>query len=431
MDSRVVSTLLIAFAILVPLQRIAGPANTIVADLAAVSLVLYTWSTLWRTRKPVSFPLILPQWLILVASLMATLVSLDRGGSLKAIAGDLYVYVWFVTLCNAIEDEEIVSKVGKVWVVVACIEAFLVLLGYAGLGPRSAALPKGARQTPGVKREAIGTFDLAVWSGRAMGTFFNPNATAAYLGVSFFLFLATAFPHNRALRWGIGIWLLAGILATGSNAGLAGLAAGVFFMILLRSQHKAAMAWISATVIITALVTSVFLMSGTSLEALGESTRDSTPLRLTLGRLEDGIDGRLTLLREGWKAYLTAPLGLGPLASREIGTTSRGLHNEYAGYLFERGILALLGLLLMMAEVLSCVGSSARLTQVGSVRRCQLASFVGVCISVVVTALSHEVLHFRDFWFVLALMFAQNRLLKREHGSGQMQLVSSGAGHRA
>ena len=166
MDSRIVSTLLMAFAILLPLQRSVGPANTILADLAAVSLVLYAWPILWRTRKPVSFPLILPQWLILVAGLISMLVSLDRGRSLIALAGDLYLYVWFVTLCNVIEDEEIVSKVGKVWVVVACIETFLVLLGYTGIGPRAMKPPK-VPWAPGIKREVIGTFDLAVWSGRS------------------------------------------------------------------------------------------------------------------------------------------------------------------------------------------------------------------------------------------------------------------------
>ncbi|MDH4135381.1 MAG: O-antigen ligase family protein [Anaerolineae bacterium] len=389
------------------------------ADLAMVSLVLYTWPTLWRIRKPVSFPLLLPQWLILVAGLIATLVSLDRGGSLKTLAGDLYIYVCFVTLCNAIEDEEIVSKVGKAWVVVACIETFLVLLGYTGIGPR-AMKPPEVPWAPGIKREAIGTFDLAVWSGRAIGTLNNANAMASYLGTSFFifLFLATAFPHKRTLRFGVGIWLLAGIVATGSNAGLAGLAAGVFFMILLRSQHKGAMAWISAAVIITGLVALVFLMTGASLEALEESTGGFAPLRLTLGRLGGGVEKRLRLLTEGWRSYLTAPLGLGPWASR-VSEVHKGLHNEYAGHLFERGILALLGLLLMMAEVLFCAGSSASLTKVGSMRRYQLASFVGVCISTAVAALSHEVLHSRDFWFVLALMFAQNKLLKGERGSAE------------
>lgn len=430
MDSRVVSTLLIAFAILVPLQRIAGPANTIVADLAAVSLVLYTWSTLWRTRKAVSFPLILPQWLILIASLMATLVSLDRGGSLKTIAADLYVYVWFVTLCNAIEDEEIVSKVGKVWVVVACIEASLVLLGYAGIGPTTAPLPKGIAWAPGIKREAVGTFDLAADSGRAMGTFFNPNATAGYLGTSFLLFLITPFPQKRALRWGVGIWLLAGMVATGSNGGLAGLAAGVFFMILLRSQYKGAMAWISTAIIVVSLAALVFFMSGASLETIRESTRYLGPLHQTLGRLDQGAEKRANLLSKGWQAFLNAPLGLGPFASR-VSEINKGLHNEYAAYLFERGILALLGLLLMLVQVLPCIESSASLTRVGSIRRHQLASYTGIFISTLVTALSHEVLHSRDFWFVLGLMFAQNRLLKREHGSGRRQLVSSGAGHRA
>ena len=258
MYSQVVSAILIAFAILSPLQRITGLGNLTPADFAMVCLALYTWPILWRTRKAVSFPLILPQWLILIASLMATIVSLDRGGSLKTIAADLHIYLWFVTLCNIIEDEEIVSKVGKVWVIVACVETFLVLLGYAGIGPTTAPLPRGIAWAPGIKREAVGTFDLAADSGRAMGTFFNPNATAGYLGTSFLLFLITPFPQKRALRWGVGIWLLAGMVATGSNGGLAGLAAGVFFMILLRSQYKGAMAWISTAIIVVSLAALVF-----------------------------------------------------------------------------------------------------------------------------------------------------------------------------
>ena len=99
--------------------------------------------------------------------------------------------------------------------------------------------------------------------------------------------------------------------------------------------------------------------------------------------------------------------------------------NEYAAYLFERGILALLGLLLMLVQVLPCIESSASLTRVGSIRRHQLASYTGIFISTLVTAFSHEVLHSRDFWFVLGLMFAQNKLLKRERGSEQRQLASS------
>jgi O-antigen ligase len=103
-------------------------------------------------------------------------------------------------------------------------------------------------------------------------------------------------------------------------------------------------------------------------------------------------------------------------------------HNDYLATLVERGPLGLLALVALIGAI------AFRLVRV-NVRQLppRLAAAVpvpaalaGVCATFATTAVTHEILHYRWFWAMLAVVAAVHLLAKRESGSGPL---GPGASH--
>ncbi|MBN1812159.1 MAG: O-antigen ligase family protein [Anaerolineae bacterium] len=384
--------LLLAIVILLPLIRPAGPGQTALADAALIALSLLTWPILWRARRPLRLPLVGPQWLIWTGSLIATLVSTNTIGCTVTLAQDVYIFVWFLMTCNAIEPEDL-PWLGRAWVVTALVQSGLIVLGaFAGVGA------------------------LANEWGRGVGTFINPNMAASYLVTSFFVYLTTPFPRSRMLRVAGGVLLLVAAVATGSNAGLAALATGLVALLAFRlvNQQRALWPWLG----LAALTGTVFCllvvlsMPSGSLAIMAALSDTKGVLLLTLGRLGKGFVSRANIWTTAWQAFQRCPTGLGPGASRA--GLGGELHNDFLSHLVERGALGLIGLLWSIRETFACLWKMPRVERELD-RRFPLA--VGPLLagfaSTLPFMLTHEILHFRHHWIFLALIFAQAPLSLR------------------
>lgn len=118
-------------------------------------------------------------------------------------------------------------------------------------------------------------------------------------------------------------------------------------------------------------------------------------------RLSSSSEGRTIIWKEGIEAWQGDPLGLGPHGFKELRIDWRfgqqiadasEIHNDMLGYLVERGPLGLFGLLLLY-RVLWAAGAKG-----GVARALLIANAIG--------GMTHETLHFRVLWVLLALALA-------------------------
>ena len=379
--------LLLAAAMLLtmPLVAFQGPAHTTPMDAANVLFLAVSWMLILARREPITFPLALPFWVMMVASVVALYTADYRARAALVIGVDVYLYLWFVTLAHFLARRCDLGRVAELWTAVACVVALLTLGdAYLGLaGGRFAA------------------------TSRATGTFDSPNMFGDYLVVSFFVaWAAAAAGQRRLLYLGLPV-LFAGMRSTASNGALVSLLGGCAAMAV-------ASPWLwrprtLGTLLVTAgMVVAVVGIWHTELEDL--ATR-----RLSGGRTEvggaalKGASERLPVWQTGLQFVFETPTGIGPgnfsLVNAVETGDYHGAHNEYIGMLVERGPLGLLGWLGVLASVAAMVFQIRRGARAGFAPLGVLPLF-GLVGAIAAHALVIELSHFRHFWMVLAVVAA-------------------------
>jgi hypothetical protein len=199
-------------------------------------------------------------------------------------------------------------------------------------------------------------------------------------------------------------------VATGSNAGLAALVAGLAALLVFRlvNQQRILFHWLGLAALAGAVLCLLMILStpSGSLAILAALSDTKGVLLMTLGRLGKGFASRADIWTTAWQAFQRYPIGLGPGTS-QIGLGGE-LHNDFLSHLVERSALGLAGLLWSVVNTFVCLGKMARVEREPD-RKFPLA--VGPLLAGFASALpfmlTHEILHFRHHWILLALIFAQ------------------------
>ena len=397
--------------LLLPMERVAWPMGALPADVALVAIIALFWPIAWARHRRVAFPLLLPMWLIFVASSLATLFSPVPTTGMQTMIQEVYIYLGFASAANLLAwlDEENMHRLNKIWIIIACVEGLLSLMGSLKIGP-SFLYKSPIPAKPHYEFEGI---------QRAFATFANPNAAGGYLMTAFFVFMATPWPRHPLLKLAVGAWLFLGIYATGSNAALGGTLAGLGFYflywVLTQEDRRAVCLWIALGTLMAAVVIAPLLV-GFSYSSLLQPSAvlQSSLLATTVGRVGAGVEKRTNLLSIGWEFFSHNPLGVGPAGVSAI--FGVGLHNDYMAFLAERGGLGLIGFLLLITLTMACVLASARLAHGDRVRQLQAIAlgvgFLANCID----AMAHEVFHTRFLWFLMAMIFAYYYMLRQRVG---------------
>ena len=377
---------------LLPMERLILPMGLRAADFALMLLVLYGLGKAWHTHQRLEFPLLLPMWLILFSSSVATLVGLARPDSVIAIVQEIYLFVWFIALINVLRTLSLsdLDRLMKVWSVVACIESVTTVMGMLRIGPSMFyTLPYRDRNL----REGL---------VRAVGTYINPNAVAVYLSVSFFVVLATSWP--TWVRFVLGGWLVAGMFGTGSNGALLSTFGSLVILVVVYSiveKRREIMSWGAIVCMGAGLVTMVLLILSLAPSLLSGFGLDvgAPVLFQTLGRFSHSLASRLDIIEWAWKTYRHYPWGTGP------NSFSSGLHNDYMAFWFERGPLGLIGWLWMIGTpLLTSLQVANQL--INKHQRWQVLALGAGFLACTVNAFSHEVSHMRQVWMLLVFLFA-------------------------
>jgi hypothetical protein len=380
---------------LLPIQRFMLPFGFSLADVVLVLLIVFTAVWMWLTEQPLAFPLLLPMWLILTSSVIATLVGIRHVDSVVAVAQELYLFASFLALANLwrVLSRRDLDRLMKVWVIVAGLETLLALAGMFKVGP--SVLYTKPSQTPEAAYEIV----------RAVGTHANANAAAVYLSVSYFVALATSWPLR--VRVLAAAWLFCGLYATGSNGALLSTAFGtavalLAFAILTNWRRLILFGGLACCLIILALT--IVLFGGQIMTLIPHRLlASSDPLLFqTVGRFGHSLENRVAIIGWAWELYRHYPWGIGP---NGFSTIQGSLHNDYMAFWFERGPLGLIGWLWLIVEVLTRPFTNLHLIA-PTHRQWQLIALGAGFLATAVNAFSHEVSHMRQVWFLVALLFA-------------------------
>jgi O-antigen ligase len=401
--------LLLPAVAFLPLLVPHGPSNTAPVDLLIV-LYLFAATIAWAApRRPMSFPLLAVTAFILVISLIGVGMSQFAGVGRTAVLIDVYLYVFFVAVVNDLRhDRRALGVVLATWTFTALVWAALAN------GITFHFLPDSLARLILSNSRAL---------NRASATADNPNLAASYFLVSLFVLAASPRPRTRWLRWLAGGWLILAIYSTGSVAGLVGLFTGMGAMLgsfLVRragSTARQTQVVVALMIIAVAIVSGLVVRTVVTRSVLGDVATISAAqqqggvFQNSLGRSNRSLNGRLTLWAQGLQETAGRGNELFGVGAGEAKYTVdyKSLHNDILAYLVERGIIALFGLAvlywLVFRQATRVLGPRGP-TGLHPLGAAVFANFA--------FGMTHQTLHFRHVWLLLALIWAATSLPAEE-----------------
>jgi O-antigen ligase len=392
-----ITFLLVAFVLfLLPIERFTFPLSLKVVDFALILLIAYGLDRFFRERQRLHVPLAFPAWLILITSLIATLTGLFSMNSIIAMMQEVYLFLWFVVLVNLLITlpPSSFENLIKIWSVVALLEATTALMGMLKVGPAM------FYTSPDIGNVVLSTGEF----NRGYGTFANPNATGAYLSISFFILLATSW--KKWLRTILGSYLLVGILATGSMGAM--LFTLIAFAVLpitaaiLKNWRIGLLFGGLLSILVATIIIVMIVGPLNALPPIASAKHLTGLLALSIGRLSHSISARMEIINVTWLSYANYPFGMGPNTSVLFLKT---LHNDYLAFLVERGPLGLIGWLWMVVATLLLPLRKTNPNQDPAKWRQSLTIWAGF-LACALNGFTHEVSHFRQFWMPMSFLYA-------------------------
>ena len=383
---------------LAPLVSPKGPGNGGPIDLFVAIGV--TTALLWavRRRARLQFPYLIPVTVFVVVGLLSALTSAVafRGGTAAAQEG--FLFLWCASLATVCRTPRALGVLLRTWAVSVTVWGAALILGVVA----------GIPFLSGTKH--AGT--------RARLFFDHPNMAGNFFMIGLFLVVASGYPRRRSLRYACCVVLLVATFLTGSNAAMLSLVGGGVVAVFLHLKTTRGL------VPATAVAAGVLLGLGAGaayvvppLVAAAEQSHDPL-LRYTVGRSPESADKRGDIFADQLALYERGDLlGIGPAATKhELGSSFAGVakeaHNDYLATLVERGPVGVLAVAGLMAAVIARIAGimRRRLTPYLAAAVPVPAALGGACAAFALTALTHEVLHYRWFWTLLGLVAAVHLL---------------------
>ncbi len=395
---------------LIPIVVPSGPARLAIVDAVIVlGLIAFAIAFLIR-REGVRVPFMAPVLMISVGSLAAVINAESPPAAFLTMGQDAYLFLWFIMLVHLLKDRDL-TPVQVTWIVVANVIALLGIVLVVQQGNMALAdivKPRGKR---------------------AYGTFYDPNMFAGYLVMSMFFVLGMGRRLPLFVRWGsLGLMALC-IVATKSNGAMLSLLVGLAAWLAARAwtlRIPAPVVLAGGLLIATLGLGAVWLNAGVG---LGASQLSAFQNNSFLARAGHSSAGRFTIWRNLQDTYARSPLGIGPGNSRYLTLSiqdrlrpnslqAKEAHNDYLAYAIERGPLGLLGLLVLFGSAFGKLGAAARRREEEAAAPDSMGPLVaaatGALAASAVHALTIEVLHFRHFWMLMAIICAIDMKRRRE-----------------
>ncbi len=366
---------------LVPLVSFQIISNATVFDLFNVVFISFFLAYFFINGK-LQIPLIIPIAIIMVGSLFSMFNAQVPLKNSLALITDLYLFTFFLVLYNVIETKREL----KIFILLFIV--FATLQGCFMVG------------------------DFLVNAGeRSIGTFLNPNMASSYLGLSFFLLFQPYVKVNKYLSSLFGFFILGGMLATKSFAGLIG-----FFIVTLTvmivywyRERTFNIIKLGTVILIITLVSLVIYPMVAKVPNLSS-------------RFSKSFDSRIILWKTGLNTFIKNPIGsgIGPAGFKEVGpevelTTNElikiELHSDWLSFLVERGLIGFLGIVLLFCAIAKMLLQTTK-TSNSNREKLWIIGLSGMFIFALSFSFTHEILHFRHVWIAFALIAVEYKLRK-------------------
>ncbi len=374
---------------LVPLISFQTFFNATLFDFFNVAFILFFLTYLFWKGK-LQIPLMIPIAIIFIGSLISMFNAQVPFNNSAALVTDLYLFIFFIVLYNVIETKQELRIFILFWIVFATLQGCFIL------------------------RDIFPNF-----IGRSHGTFLNPNMASSYLGLSFFLLFLPYVRKRKFLTWLFGFFILYGMLATKSLAGIIGFFISVLTLIILYWYHKKTFNKIK-------LVSSILIIIILGVMIYPEVAKVPN----LFSRFQRSFYSRITLFQTGLNIFIKNPLGygIGPAGFKEVGPEVKGfrskpikkeLHNDWLSFLVERGVIGFLGLALLFSAIAKMLFRTIK--SAGSKRDFMwILGLYGMFIFTLSFSLSHEVLHFRHVWCSFVLIAVEYKFIKKKGEERQL-----------
>jgi hypothetical protein len=395
-DGRVAVSLTAAGVALLPLLRPAGPANIAPVDVVLAAAI--GAGALWaaRTRMRCRFPYGPAVAVFVVGGIVGGLTGPVPGNGVVAVVQDAILLAWCWTVVNVASRPERLRVLVAAWAYSALAWGALLFLGL--LAHASFITGQTARE-----------------GSRTALTMVDPNYAASYMVIALMVMWATGIPrHSFARRLGY-LLLIAGILSTGSNSGIVSLIVGSatagVVLTYARAGATAAVAVVAAFVIGLAGVSRA--IDPTAIQQAAHASGIAF-LRDGIGRSATSVDQRQMLLGESLRLYEKGgALGQGPVSTKvrlreKLAPFVKEAHDDYFAALIERGVIGLLGIVLLYGAVVTRLPALAgrRLAPGWAAVVVRPHALVGAVVGAAVAGAVYELLHVRHLWTLFALVAA-------------------------
>jgi O-antigen ligase len=385
---------------LLPVLRPSGPGNTAPVDLLIVVAIAASARAAVVARRPYRLPFVIPVGLLVFAGAVAALLHERTTAALIALAQDVLLLLWAAAVANTLRTPARIATVLRVWCLAAVVAAALTVVG-AILGLDAVA---------GI---------TARTGSRAAFTFGDANLAGGWFVMSILVVLAVQYPRRRLLRWCAYALLASAVLATGSLGAIVSLSVALLLVGLWRLARRVGAP--HAIAILCLVVPIAVLGVAAGYRALVvDSQGHSAFLHDSIGRTGTSVGTRDTLFAEN-TALLghTSLLGEGPGATKRLLAAEQApyvkeAHNDTLATAIERGVLGVLGLIVLVGTV----AWYARRAMF-SARRPAVAvalpvpeALVGALVAMAIASAFYEVLHFRHVWALFGVVAAMALLEK-------------------
>jgi O-antigen ligase len=385
--TKIIYFLLIAS--LVPLIKPQFIYNLTLFDFINVVFIIFFLTYIFA-KGELQIPLLIPMAVILIGSLISMFNAQVPVANSLALIIDLYLFIFFIVLYNVIETKRELKIFILFWIVFAALEGIFML---ADIFPN--------------------------FVKRSLGTFLNPNMGSSYLGLSFFLLFQPYARVGKKLTWLFGFFILSGMLATKSLAGIIGFFIGALAMIILYWLRTGAFnrAKLVAVLLIIAIIGLVIYPQFAKVPNL-------------FSRFNRSSYTRIESWKTGLDTFIKSPLGygIGPAGFKEVGPEVKGLrskpkkhalHNDWLSFLVERGVIGFLGMVLLIGTITKMLFQTLR-TESSKRESLWITALFGMLIFTLSFSFTHEVLHFRHVWCLFVLIAVEHKLRGKNQEEGQL-----------
>lgn len=385
----------VAALIFQPVLHPSGPGNSSPVDILTLGSIVT--AAIWVTSSHVRIraPYFLPVAVYVGAGAASALASPVLGLSLLTLGQDVLLFTWCTAIVNVLGTPRAMRLGLAAWSWSGIFWAALAVLSWLG---HITAL-EGLQAAEG---------------NRVLFTFGDPNYASTYWDATIFVVYASRTPASRWIRipgYALLVWAL---VLTESNGGTLALVIGVVFLLLVRAYRKRGWAGSVATVLAIALAVGGFFTAVPPGSIRQWAANSNQPILVnSIGRSAQSSAERSLLITETGQLYEQGNglTGLGPASTKPVLTRrlypyANEAHDDYLAALDERGVVGLLGWLLLVGTAVWWAVPVMRRRPWSSYAAAVPvpAGMVAALLALSTNSFYEEIQHFRFLWALLGIV---------------------------